>query len=343
MGQHGDLRMSPKGMGHRQRFSVEHVEHGMLQVAAVQCGQQIGVDHMGAARQVRQAGSTGHACQRGRVEEAARGSGERQQVDDDMRSRQHRRQGGVAGRGVHAFDARLPRAPAQHTIAVVRQALGHRASHLAQAQHGHGDVLCAPLFLLAPSPLALMCCISVVAPVQAEHGPQGRLGHGLVHGGIDHARQWNLGRYGRIGQQAVHAGPQRLDQPQLRQTPQGAGPWVGHQGHVDGVGALGAIGAIGTIGAQPGAGTNQPFARQRRMQCGPPRGPFFRREIRRHQNAHQATSVLCTTVFALGLPGGLMLAPPQRPSSLGQPLRQPLQSPMHRCLAYGRAVTRELQ
>ena len=69
--------------------------------------------------------------------------------------------------------------------------------------------------------------------MQPEHGPQRRLGHRRVHGGIDHARQRHVGRHGGVAEQLVDAGPQRLDQAQVRQTGERTGRRVGHDRDVD--------------------------------------------------------------------------------------------------------------
>jgi hypothetical protein len=66
--------------------------------------------------------------------------------------------------------------------------------------------------------------------VQRQRGPQRGLGHGGVHHRVDHAGDGHAGRQRGIGQQAVDAGPQALDQPQRRQALQAAGRRVGHHG-----------------------------------------------------------------------------------------------------------------
>lgn len=64
--------MGPVRMFRRQRLDVEHIEHRVLQMAAVEHGQQIRIDHMLAARQVHDACVRGQRGEEGGIQKAVR-------------------------------------------------------------------------------------------------------------------------------------------------------------------------------------------------------------------------------------------------------------------------------
>ena len=232
---------------------------------------------MRAARQVHEAGAARHHGERLAVQQAARGSGQRQQVDDDLRGRQHRRQRGRSGVGGDAVQRLRMGAPAAHAIAVGGQALRGGAAHLAQAEDGHAHLVGTPLRLWAPIGALLLAGISEEAAVQREHCPQRGLCHRRVHRWVHHARQRHLGGQAWVGQQAIDAGPQRLHRPQPGQVAQGIGRWVRDQRHVDVF-----VGHVGHRRAVP----HQPLTGQRRLQFRPPGSPFPGREIGRDEDRH---------------------------------------------------------
>ncbi len=73
--------------------------------------------------------------------------------------------------------------------------------------------------------------------MQRKRRPQGGFRHGRAHGRVDHARQGYVRQAG-IVQQAIDAGPERLDQAQPGQALQGAWRRVGDHGGNDAPGVL---------------------------------------------------------------------------------------------------------
>ncbi len=85
--------------------------------------------------------------------------------------------------------------------------------------------------------IALLLRIVEEAAMQRKRCPQGGFRHGRAHGRVDHARQGYLRQAG-IVQQAIDAGPERLDQAQPGQALQGAWRRVGNHGGDDAPGVL---------------------------------------------------------------------------------------------------------
>ncbi len=115
--------------------------------------------------------------------------------------------------------------PASHAVALGDQALGTCPAHLAHAQQRHVDFVSPPLRQLPPIAGVLLPGVIVETPMQRESRPQRGFGHGRAHGRVDHARHRHV-RQARVAEQAVHAGPERLDQPQVGQALQQSRGWV---------------------------------------------------------------------------------------------------------------------
>ncbi len=208
------------------------------------------------------------------VEEAAGFVGQGQKVDDHVRLPQD---GGQCCHAVVRFCVwrlrRIP-APSQHAVSGTTQQVGDRASHLAQPEHRHTQLIGAPLRVLLPHDLALLPRVGEEAAVQREHGPQRGLRHRIVHRRIDHARQRHVDGNRRVAQQLVDAGPERLNQAELRKPLQRTGRWVGNDGDVD------------AVDVQPRPIRGQDFVGQGRAQASQPNAAFGFVEFAREQDGH---------------------------------------------------------
>ena len=224
MRQHGHLGMQPESVIGGQGLDLEHVEHCMADLATGQRRQQVGVDQVGAARQVHQAGTTRQRCEQVSVDQAAGVSRQRQQVDQDAGLPQRvgqRRRAVQHPNACQRFNARgIGRAapPGADRIALLRQPARHRTSHLTKTQHQHRRLVGAALAMDLPARSPLVAGVFEESALQGQRRPQRGLSHRRVHRRVDHARQRHPHRQGLVAQQAVDTGPQRLDQPQSRQA-----------------------------------------------------------------------------------------------------------------------------
>ena len=111
-------------------------------------------------------------------------------------------------------DRRGVRGPARDRVATRRQRLRHAAAHFAEAEHGDLNIFGALQRVLRPTLRTLLAGIREEAALQVEHGPERGLGHRRTHRRIDHARERHGRGHGRVGEQRVDAGPQRLHERQ---------------------------------------------------------------------------------------------------------------------------------
>ena len=145
----------------RHRLNAEGFEAGAAQLAALECGVQVGIDDHRAARGVDEIGAVFHLRQRGRVDQAG-GLGRHARVQrDDVGLRQQRRQIDLfdAGRAVGVVQSHIGVAH-QNAAAKGAQQLGHFAADVAIADQPDG--LVAQLFAGAVG------AVQVAAPFAAH-------------------------------------------------------------------------------------------------------------------------------------------------------------------------------
>ncbi len=193
-------------------------------------------------------------------------------------------------------------APRTHRVTLGGQSLRHGAAHFSPAEDQDRHVLRAALRQLMPSGVTLLPRIRKEAAMQRQHGPQRGLGHGGTHRRIHHAGNGQLRRDGGIGQQAIHARPQRLDESKPGHAGQRAWQRIRHHRHFDvrrgievpcGLGKCGSQRQqpFGTLGSVEGAGKKD-VQRSRRIRWA---GSGFRRHGWRNRSRAALNRTMRTT------------------------------------------------
>ena len=136
-------RVAPERVLGIERLLLEDVEHRMPESSGAQGGTQIRLDHVCAARQVDQCGAARHGTEEARVEQAARGRRQRQQVDHDRAAAQ-------------TGEQRIVAMDVQHTVWQVARRVAVRPAGDAVAQRRQRTLVCATNDK-QPSPLSGVC------------------------------------------------------------------------------------------------------------------------------------------------------------------------------------------
>jgi hypothetical protein len=213
------------------------------------------VDHVGAVRQLGEGGG---------IQDAHGVAGERQQAHQDVRAVQEGVQLAAAGVADHAIERLGAAAPAQHLEAVGYQLSRRRGAELAKPHDADPPLGGLGWKGVGPLTPALRPLEAIELAMMAQHREQDVFGHGARERRIDHAGDRHV-RQIRVGDQAVDAGPERQDRPEIGVARQLARRRAPHQGDVD-------LGRIADLRPDPHVEPRNP-----RLQLG---APSVRRIVR---------------------------------------------------------------
>ncbi|KAF1854083.1 hypothetical protein Lal_00005300 [Lupinus albus] len=232
MGGDADLRMTPERMVRRQRLRREDIQAGAAQMPALQRVEQVRFDLMAAARRVDDNRPLGQCCEQRRIQDAASLVGQRQQADQHIALRQHRRQPVGTGEALHPLDALGAAAPAHQAVFQRPQRAGRCRPQFAHPQDADGHLGRRAMVQLLPPRLGLEGVVAVHQPVPVEHLEDDVAGHVGRQPVRHHAHQRHV-RQGRVLQDRLHPGAERHDQLQVGQGRQHAGRRLPHHGDLD--------------------------------------------------------------------------------------------------------------
>ena len=133
-----------------------------------------------------------------------------------------------------AFDDRFLPSPPVHTKALRDQSAGRCPAHLTEPKNGDLDFGGGTLPQHLPYARVLLRRVVKEAPLQAQRGPQRRLGHRMAHSRIHHAGQRQMFGDRRVVEQLLDTSPQRLHEVQPGEPGESAARRVGHQCDVHG-------------------------------------------------------------------------------------------------------------
>ena len=226
-------------MGGGQRLGGEHVEGRAREVTGVEGRQEIGLDQVLAAADLDQEAARAQAGKEARIENAARLRRQRQQVHQDFRLTEHRREPvepvvvDDAGIGVLRAAAPGPDREAEGgeiggdppaDPAVAEDADRHRA-RVARVEP-------------APEPVALVPGIRLEAPLVADGVPEHEARHRPRLVGIDHPHHRQVRRPPGTGEQVVDPGRDRAESREVGVAGQRVGRRAPGQGQAHPLGVL---------------------------------------------------------------------------------------------------------
>src|SRR5437867_4518518 len=138
------------------------------------------------------------------------------------------------GRALDGLDRLRPPAPAGD-VEAEREELARRvAAELPQPEQPDGAIGGEVLPVPVPAALELLRAIGVMVAMPVEDVGEHRFRHRRHHAGIDQPRERHPLRQRRVGQQLLHAHPERLDEFHVAQVLQRAGRRRRDQSDVDG-------------------------------------------------------------------------------------------------------------
>ena len=232
MRQHDHPLMSPEGTVGGQRFLPEDIQDRAADLAGIQGGQQVFLDHLLAAPRGDEGSTLRQAREQLCVDHVLGLRRQGQEAHQDVRASEKLGQLLLPGVGGDALDLLAAAAPAGNREAERCQLACGVAAQMPQAQDADAPVSRGPLADLLPMAGQLLVAVVDHGTVDHQAGHDHELRHAGGQAGLDHADHRHVAGQLRVGQEMVDARADGEDALEVGQAGEKARGWLPDNGEL---------------------------------------------------------------------------------------------------------------